>query len=148
MDRYQTSGDAFRPLRELLMEKAFGGAGRRRRSGPRQGEALTWSLLTDLCGDTAVLEWGARAPQIEEQWLKNLLTRSRTPPADGRSFRAVLAALDVPLFQALRLMRYWPDLLVSSDQTPAELLFDAALAFGMRISVTSDGPGVLMVRLL
>lgn len=67
---------------------------------------------------------------VEEQHVRDVDTRLSAPPADGRLFRAVLAAAGVPLVEALTLLGYWPDLRLQRARSPAARVVEALRMIG------------------
>lgn len=59
--------------------------------------------------EIAIKIWGRDAPDIDEKQVRDIDTRLVNPPADGRVFRCVLAAVGMPAVEALTILGYWPD---------------------------------------
>lgn len=107
------------------------------------------SEIADQAGRVAASAWGPEAPEIDEVLIRRLQVEMRNPPADGRSMRAVLSALGVPLVEALALMDYWPDLSLGTTRpvSPEQLLVAACQMVGLEARVRSAGAGRLIVEL-
>lgn len=105
--------------------------------------------LADKAQSIALRAWGPQAPEIDEDWIRQVRTRNSTPPADGSRFRAMLAAHEVPLVEALDLMGYWPDLRLGTvtSVSPQDLLVEAARSFGLRVRVVVSDRNRLIVEL-
>ena len=105
--------------------------------------------LTVTAQNIASSVWDAAAPELEENFIRGLRERWKTPPADGRQFRAVIAAHGVTLVEALELMGYWPDLLLGGRaRTSQEKLVESATWVGLTIRVVASQGNRIVVELL
>lgn len=105
--------------------------------------------VADAAYDVALQLWGEDAPLIDERYIKDLQDRLVNPPADGRAFRCVLYALGIPVYEALALIDYAPDLAWGGAKsvTPDALLVEALRIVGLKATVRSAGSTALLVQL-
>lgn len=92
-------------------------------------------VIADRASEIATAAWGPAAPFIDDTWLRTLETRLVNPPGDGKAFRAVLAALDIPLVEALQLLDYWGDLRFKGSRL--DMLVEIARSLGIQARVKS-----------
>jgi hypothetical protein len=78
--------------------------------------------------------WGDEMPLIDESTVRDLDSRLETPPADGRVLRCVLAAVGVPMVEALEILGYWPDVGLVGRSRP----LTARLAEALRVAGFPD----------
>jgi hypothetical protein len=99
--------------------------------------------------DIGAVAWGEEAPLISEWDIRDLGGRLTTVPKDGRKTRAILAALGVPLVDALADMHYWPDLRLGSGVpvTTEDLVLEALRLVGMPNATVVQQGNVLIVQL-
>lgn len=79
-------------------------------------------------GQIACRVFGDDAPVIDETHVRDLDSRLVNPPTDGRILRCVLAAVGIPLVDALVILGFWPDANLSGPRSTA-----MAVAETMRI---------------
>lgn len=86
--------------------------------------------IADEASRIAVRIWGDDAPPIDEVQVRFIDSRLVKPPEDGRILRCVLAAVGVPLTDALQALGYWPDARLSAAKSPARAVLETLRILG------------------
>ena len=94
--------------------------------------------------------WGVDAPEIDEDFVRNLKEKILRPPSDGRAFRALLCALEIPLTEALALIGYWPDLRQGTGEsvTAEQLIVEGCAAAGVKVRVQQRQGSLVVLEVL
>lgn len=105
--------------------------------------------VADCSRQLAGRVWGVDAPDFDDQFVRDASTRLVGIPRDGRAFRALLAALDVPLVQALEAAYLWPDLRLGSlrPMSNQDLLLEGARMVGLRATVKSQNGRTVVLEI-
>lgn len=75
--------------------------------------------VASRAAEIAARIWSADAPLITVEHVRDLEVRMVNPPADGRIFRCVLAAVEIKLADALVELDYWPDAILAGSRSTA-----------------------------